>query len=397
MLKRNYLILLLALSVHSLVCQTAQAKELNDGADQSNYPFAAGLEMPEARSWVLMDFYSGVIVGGKNISAHSEPASITKLMTNYVVFSKLKKGEITLQDKVYISEKAWRMEGSRMFAEYGSRLTVEQLIKSTAIQSGNDASVALAEYIGGSEEAFAGLMNQAAKDLGMLNSSFKNATGLPAEGHYMSAADIAILSKALITEFPELYKYYAEKEYSHNNITQQNRNKLLWRDPSVDGLKTGHTNAAGYCLVGSAFQDQQRWIAVVLGAESEDIRADLVLRLLRFGFANYESFPVLDSQAGVAQAQVYKGTADLVGVKPARPVSIVVPRGRSDDVEFDYQISPFFEAPVALQQGMGLVSVSLDGRLLTEVSLVSMSQISKAGIFKQLKDDLRLKLHSLLN
>jgi D-alanyl-D-alanine carboxypeptidase (penicillin-binding protein 5/6) len=361
------------------------------------YPFAIESPIDEATAWVLMDFASGTIVGGENIDAHSEPASITKLMTNYVVFSKLKAGDIKLDDKVYISEKAWRMEGSRMFAEYGSRLTVEQLVKSTAIQSGNDAAVALAEFIGGTEEAFATMMNKAAAQLGMNNSSFKNATGLPAEGHYISAADIAKLSSAIIREFPQYYAWYSEKEYSHNNITQQNRNRLLWRDPSVDGLKTGHTKAAGYCLVGSAKQDGQRWIAVVLGTESEKVRADLVLRLLRQGFAEYQSVDVLDSQSGVMNAQVFKGEVDQISLKPKSPVSVVVPQGRYDDIEFDYKVSPYFEAPISLQQPMGLVSVSLDGKVLKEVPLVAMSQIAQAGLIKQLKDTIRLKWHTLIN
>jgi len=393
--------LVCSLFCHSFVAASDAVKEAaSQGfveSSQIDYPFALQSQLEGARAWVLYNYESGELVGGANIDAHSEPASITKLMTNYVVFSKLKAGEIQLDDKVYISEKAWRMEGSRMFAEFGSRPTVEELLKSTTIQSGNDAAVALAEFVAGSEAEFATLMNQAAKKLGMSQSSFKNSTGLPADGHYMSAVDIAKLGSAIIREFPDYYDWYSIKEYRYNNITQQNRNRLLWRDPSVDGLKTGHTKAAGYCLVGSAVQDNQRWIAVVLGTKSEAIRADLVLRLLRQGFSQFESTSILDSQEGVATAQVFKGAVDEIKLKPKYPASVVVPSGRAQDIEYEFKISPYYEAPIGIGQSMGLATASVDGKVLAEVPLVAMSDIPEAGLFKLLGDTIRLKWQQVLN
>jgi len=220
----------------------------------------------------LMDMNSGWVVAGKNAREPLSPASITKLMMNYVVFSKLKSGDINFTDQVSISEKAWRAEGSRMFADVNTRIELKHLLKSTVIQSGNDASIALAEYVGGSELGFSELMNHAASELGLQDSHFVNSTGLTAQGHYMSASDVAALSAAIIRDFPDFYPWYAEKEYTHNNIRQQNRNRLLWKDSSVDGLKTGYTEAAGYCLVGTAKRNGQRWIAVVLACKCKSLR-----------------------------------------------------------------------------------------------------------------------------
>lgn len=351
----------------------------------------------EAKAWVLMEMNSGAVVTSLNPDLPLPPASITKLMMNYVLFSRLRDGDIKFSSQVPISEAAWRAEGSRMFADVNSKIELGHLLKSTIIQSGNDASIALAEFTGGSEFAFAQLMNQTAKKLGLTNSNFLNSTGLPAEGHAMSARDIAKLSAAIIEEFPEFYAWYAEKDYTHNNITQQNRNRLLWKDDSVDGLKTGYTEAAGYCLVGSAKRADQRWIAVVMGSDSVRLRERQVLTLLNYGFAAYDAVSLLDDQGGVASVRVYGGVAEEVLLKANSPVNVVVPKGREKELVTTLQHSPHFEAPISLSQSMGLASLSLDGVVLAEAPLVATSAIDNAGWWKRLVDSVKLSLSGLMS
>jgi D-alanyl-D-alanine carboxypeptidase (penicillin-binding protein 5/6) len=346
----------------------------------------------DAKAWVLMEMNSGTIVAAKDADLALPPASITKLMMNYVIFSRLKAGDISMSNKVSISEQAWRAEGSRMFADVNTQIDLGHLLKSTIIQSGNDAAIALAEFTGGSEFAFAQLMNQAAVGLGLEHSNFANSTGLPAEGHLMSSKDIALLAAAIIGEFPEFYQWYSVKEYSHNNITQYNRNKLLWKDSSVDGLKTGYTEAAGYCLVGSAIRDNQRWIAVVMGAKSVRAREAAVLELLNYGFNYYGAVEKLNQQGGITSVKVFGGAAEEVLLQANRPVNVVVPKGREKDIETTLHHSPYFEAPIEVGQSMGLVELSLDGKTLVEVPLVATSEIKAAGWWKRFVDSIKLSI-----
>lgn len=348
----------------------------------------------EATAWVLMEMNSGWIVSSHKPNQPLPPASITKLMSNYVVYQKLAEQQIGLQDQVSISEQAWRAEGSRMFANVDSKIELQHLLKSTVIQSGNDAAIALAEHVGGTETFFASLMNTAAKNIGLRNSFFINSTGLPADEHRMSASDIALLSAALIRDFPEYYAWYAEKSYTHNKITQANRNKLLWKDSTVDGLKTGHTEAAGYCLVGSALRNGERWIAVVLGAQDAQSREEQVLSLLNYGFAAYQPIPVLQQQGGVVSADVYFGEVDKIHLQAPSQVNIVVPRGREQDVAIDFLISPYYKAPISVGQSLGIASLSLDGKLLMDVPLVATSSISEGGLWSRLTDSVGLWLRN---
>jgi len=354
-------------------------------------PVVSNLAAPtvEAKAWVLMEMNSGAVVTSQNPDMPLPPASITKLMMNYVVFTRLRDGDISFSDKVPISEDAWRAEGSRMFADVNTRIELGHLLKSTIIQSGNDAAIALAEFTGGSELAFAQLMNQSAKKLNLNHSNFVNSSGLPAEGHAMSARDIAALSAAIIREFPEFYSWYAEKTYTHNNITQQNRNRLLWKDDSVDGLKTGHTQAAGYCLVASALRGERRWIAVVLGSQSERSRERQVQALLNFGFAAYDPVTMLNAKEGVASVRVFGGEIEQTQLKTSAPVNVVVPKGRQKDIELTLQHSPYFEAPISAGQSMGIASLSLDGKILAEVPLVAASEIVQAGWWKRMVDSVK--------
>ena len=364
----------------------------NAVSQQVDYYFDASLPAPElpATAWALMEFNSGVMVAGSNVSLPLPPASITKLMTNYVVYNALQQGDVALQDQVLISEKAWRTEGSRMFADVGSRVTLDQLLKSTVIQSGNDAAVALAEHVAGSETKFASAMNRTAAAIGLQHSHFENVSGLPAAGHVMSARDIAVLAAAIIRDHPGFYAWYSQKEYTHNNIVQQNRNKLLWKDSSVDGLKTGYTEAAGFCLVGSAQRGGQRWIAVVLGAADERSREKSVLALLDYAYAAYSPLTLHDQQGGMTTAVVYQGEIDQVLLQAQRPVKVVVPVGREQDVQTEIQMSPYFQAPISIGQAMGVASLTLDGKPLTTVPLLAMSNIKRGSVWKRLWDATRL-------
>ncbi len=350
----------------------------------------------DANAWVLMEINSGSVVVSQNAEVALPPASITKLMMNYVIFDRLKLGDLKSSDQVPISEYAWRAEGSRMFADVNTRIELGHLLKSTIIQSGNDASIALAEFTGGSEFAFAQLMNQEAKKMGLNQSNFVNSTGLPDEGHLMSALDIAKLAGAIIKDYPEFYTWYSVKEYSHNNITQYNRNKLLWKDDSVDGLKTGFTDEAGYCLVGSAIRDKQRWIAVVLGAKSVKSREAAVLELLNYGFNYYDTTEQLNQQGGLTSVKVYGGEADQVLLQATAPANVVVAKGRKADIKVILHHSPYFQAPIEVGQPMGLAQLTLDGETLVEVPLVATSEIKLAGWWKRLVDSIKLSTKQFL-
>jgi len=369
------------------------AAETTTSRAQFNISIADGIRVPQidAKAWALLEYNSGLLIGGFNSEQPYPPASITKLMTNFVVYQALQSGDISLDDLVTISEKAWRAEGSRMFAKVGSEVALRHLLKSTVIQSGNDAAIALAEHVAGSEIAFAQRMNQAAAELGLKKSRFLNSTGLPDPEHTMSAHDIALLSAAIIRQYPRFYTWYSEKQYTHNEITQYNRNKLLWKDSSVDGLKTGHTDAAGYCLVGSAIRNDQRWVAVVLGSTDERTRERAVLDLLDFAYAAFQPVQLLDEQGGLATAQIYYGEVDEVFLQTEKAVNLVVPQGRENDVVRQFQLSPYYQAPIEIGQAMGVVSLSLDGKTLADVPLVSMSAIKRGGLWKRFTDGISLK------
>lgn len=351
----------------------------------------------DAPVWALMEMNSGWIVAEQGANVDRSPASITKLMTNYVIFSELNKGTISLEDMVPISEDAWRAEGSRMFADVNTKIKLELLLKSTVVQSGNDASIALAEFLGGSEPAFAALMNRSARELGLTKSFFANSTGLPAENHTMTASDILGLSAAIIKDFPKFYTWYAIKSYTHNDITQYNRNKLLWKDGSVDGLKTGFTDAAGYCLVASAKRGDQRWLAVVLGAKSVRAREKAVRSLLEYGFKNFQPVTLLDDQDGLASLRVYGGDAEELRLQVPKPASLVVAAGRVGDVQQSIEHSPYVEAPIQAGAALGAVRLTLDGREIYNAPLVAMSTIKKAGLWKSLTDSIKLRWRNFLD
>ncbi len=347
-----------------------------------------------AKSYYVVDFTSGQVLAEKKPDMQVEPASITKLMTAYVVYKEMAEDRLTMQDAVEISETAWRMGGSRMYLEVNTKVSVHDLLKGLIIQSGNDASVALAEHVAGSENAFVQLMNQYATEIGMENTNFVNSTGWPDPQHVTTARDVAILSAAIIREFPEHYTWYAEKEFTYNKIKQYNRNKLLWRDSSVAGLKTGHTDSAGYCLVSSAVRSDMRIISVVLGTADKKARAGVSQTLLNYGFRYYESHTLYDAGEVLSKPRIWKGKIGFLNVGIKDELSITIPRGAYDNLDASMDIDKDIEAPVSKGQKLGVVKVSLDGKLLQTIPLVALETVNK-GSFIQVAKDYFLRLIDL--
>jgi D-alanyl-D-alanine carboxypeptidase (penicillin-binding protein 5/6) len=343
-----------------------------------------------ATSYFLVDFDSGRVLAEKNPDDPVEPASITKLMTAYLVDKAIADGDLTLDDMVIISEKAWRMKGSKMFVEVGKQVSVDELLKGLIIQSGNDASVALAEHIAGSESAFAGYMNHQAKLLGMNNTNYVNATGWPDENHYSSARDIAILTRAMIDEFPGSYRHYKEREYTFNKIRQFNRNRLLWRDDSVDGVKTGHTEAAGYCLVASAERDDMRLISVVLGTGSDKSRTQSSQSLLNYGFRYFETHKLYRADEVLKTTRIWYGDQEQVSLGVGKEIYITIPRGRYRDLDASMEIDSEISAPIGRGQSLGQVNIKLDDDMILSESIVAMQAVNEGSLIDQAMDKIKL-------
>ncbi len=343
-----------------------------------------------ASSYILMDFNSGHVLIEHEADARVEMASITKLMTSYVVFQELSSGDVLLDEVVNISENAWRTIGSRMFLEPNMQVTVEELLKGLIIQSGNDASVALAEHLAGTESSFANVMNFYAQQLGMEHTNFVNSTGLSDDNNYSTARDIAMLSIAIIRDFPEYYRWYSEKEYSFNNIRQHNRNNLLWRDPAVDGLKTGYTRAAGYCLASSAKREGMRLISVVMGSFSEQSRASESQSMLNYGFRFFETIQLYRAGQELATGEVWKGKADQVALGLAQDMFITIPKGRYEQLDARIEMQPELKAPLEAGQQVGRIRIHLGEQIVTSRDLVTLNSVAPAGFFGRSWDGLRL-------
>ncbi|MCZ7565736.1 MAG: D-alanyl-D-alanine carboxypeptidase [Burkholderiales bacterium] len=370
------LLLPVALFLLALVAQSAAA--------QAPPPAVA------ARSWLLLDFNAGQAIAGQAENERSEPASLTKLMSAYLVFEALREKRIALDQAVPVSEKAWRMGGARTFIEPRRQVTVDELLHGMIVQSGNDATVALAELVAGSEEAFAQLMNRAAKRLGLKDTNFVNATGWPDQSHYSTARDLATLAAALIREFPERYQLYAQKEFHYNNITQQNRNRLLWLDPNVDGVKTGHTEAAGYCLIASAKRGQRRLISVVLGTKSDSLRAQESQKLLNYGFQFYDSVRLYEKEQPISTLRVWKGDRNEVKAALPEDVYLVLPKGDAEKIKAEFVSRQPLIAPVNAGQPVGTLRLTLDGKAVGEHTAVALESVPLAGVFGRLWDTMRL-------
>jgi D-alanyl-D-alanine carboxypeptidase (penicillin-binding protein 5/6) len=343
-----------------------------------------------AESYLVIDAATGDVLASENARMRLPPASLTKIMTSYIIADEIEQGRITLDDRVPISVKAWRMEGSRMFIREGTEVSVADLLRGIVIQSGNDASVAMAEYIAGDEEAFAGLMTQTAKSLGMNNTNFMNATGLPDEMHYTTAEDLAILTRALINRFPEHYAIYSEKYFSYNDIRQANRNALLWRDDSVDGVKTGHTQAAGYCLVASAMENDTRLISVVMGARDERTRAAESQKLLNYGFRYYETVNLYAAGSSLKRVRVWSGLHESLEVGLDDAITLTIPRGGRDQLKAEINLQDVIEAPIERGQTLGALTLSLGDEMLIERPVVALNPVQAAGWLSSTLDDVQL-------
>ncbi len=339
-----------------------------------------------AKSYILVDFASGKVLAEKNADKKIEPASITKLMTAYVIYKELDEDRLSMSDEVVISEKAWRMGGSRMYLEVNSKVSVQNLLKGVIVQSGNDASVALAEHVAGTEDAFVQLMNQYAVELGMDNTNFVNSTGWPDKKHLTTARDIALVAAAIIKEFPERYVWYSTKEFTYNDIRQYNRNKLLWSDNTVDGLKTGHTDSAGYCLVASAYRSDMRLISVVLGTKSKKARASISQAVLNYGFRFYESHTLYDEDEVISRPRIWKGEFENLSVGVSDALNVTIQRGQYDNLDATMDIDKDIEAPISKGQQVGVVKVSLEGKELATVPLVALESVGKGSLFQIAKD-----------
>jgi D-alanyl-D-alanine carboxypeptidase (penicillin-binding protein 5/6) len=340
----------------------------------------------DATAWVLVDQQSGQVLAGQRVDQPVEPASITKLMSAYAVFKALKDGKLKLDTEVPISEHAWRSEGSRTYLEVGTRAPVEVLIQGMIVQSGNDATIALAEAVAGTEDTFAALMNQYAERLGMRQSHFQNSTGLPGDNHKMSVGDMAKLTRAIIREFPDYYRWYSQREFTWNDIRQPNRNGLLARDPSVDGVKTGMTDAAGYCLVSSAKRDGTRLIAVVTGTKSMKAREDASLALLNYGFNFFETRVLRQAGAELAVHRIYKARGGRAAVGLARDLVVTLPRGQAERLVVALELAPRVFAPLTKSDRVGTLRATLDGKLVAEAPLSPLADVPRGNVFRRIWD-----------
>ncbi len=348
-------------------------------------------------SYILVEPVTGKVLAEFNADDQIEPASMTKVMTGYIAADQLHRNLVRADDEVLISTKAWKMEGSRMFIEAGKRVSFEDLIKGVVIQSGNDASVAIAEYLGGTEEGFVDIMNAYAQSLGLNNTLFENSTGLPSSNHFSSARDLSIISANLINNFPEHYALYKEKNFTFNDIRQLNRNRLLWRDDSVDGIKTGHTESAGFCLISSAARGSMRLIAVVAGANSEDERFNASQRLLEYGFRFFVTQNLLESNEEVRSADVWGGKKDNVSLGLAKDLIVTVPRAELPGLKIDYTFNNNIEAPISKGDILGSLSVKSGDTVIANANLVALEEVEPKGFFGRLISKIIMWFLNLFN
>ena len=350
-----------------------------------------------ATGYILVDTTTGSIIAEYNSDERLPPASLTKMMSSYLVVDEIEKGRIAEDALVNISVKAWKMGGSRMYVKEGTQVSVIDLLRGVIIQSGNDATVALAEFVSGNEDAFVDLMNQKAAQLGMANTHFENSTGWPAEGHLTTAKDLAVLARAIINDHPTHYPLYAEKYFFYNNIRQPNRNLLLFRDETVDGLKTGHTEEAGYCLVASSKRENTRLIAVVMGTANESARAAETQKLLAYGFRYFQTTPLYQAGQQVSRARVWAGTSQEVTLGIPNNIVLTLPKGREQALEAKMHINETIKAPIVAGQELGNLTVELDGQLLVNTPIVALQNVEQAGFFARLWDNLKLFFRNLFS
>ena len=354
--------------------------------------FTPGAPNIDATGYIIMDATSGKVIAEKNAETRMPPASLTKLMSMYIISSALKNGQIHMDDKVRISTKAWKTEGSRMFVKVGDEVPLKDLLQGVIVASGNDATVALAEFVAGTEEAFTAMMNQQAKLLGMNNSHFMDSTGLPNKDHYSTAHDLAILSQSYIKNFPEDYGFYSEKWVTYNGIRQPNRNRLLWRYQFADGLKTGHTNEAGYCLVASAKKDGMRLISVVLGSPSDNVRTEDSMRLLTYGFRFFETHKLYDASAPLVKARVWQGTKTEVPLGLSEDLYVTVPTGTYKKLQASLALNNPIKAPIVKGQTYGTLNIMLNNEAILSKPLIALENDAQGGLFRRAADSVKFNI-----
>ena len=369
-----------------------QAKSETSAPSPVAAPVAFGALNVAAKSFVLRDFQSGAILVSQNAEQRVEPASLTKLMTAYLAFKNIQEKKLSETQVLPVSEKAWKAIGSRMFIDLKIPVTVSELLRGMIIQSGNDASIALAEAIGGAEETFAELMNKEAARLGMKNSHFLNATGLPDPQHYSTAEDLSLLAAAIIRDFPEFYTIYSTREYKYNNITQPNRNRLLWLDPTVDGMKTGHTDSAGWCLVTSAKRSERRLISVVLGAESDTVRTIESQKLLNYGFQFYDSKRMYKQGESIADLEVYKGQEKTLKAGFDHDLFLALPKSDFEKIKSTLTTTQPLIAPLSKSQQVGTMKLTIDNKMIAEYPVLALDAMPVAGFFRRAWDSMRLMM-----
>ncbi|HWV16935.1 MAG TPA: D-alanyl-D-alanine carboxypeptidase family protein [Cellvibrio sp.] len=350
-----------------------------------------------ANAYILIDASTGSLLAEKNADQHLPPASLTKLMSSYLVIDEIQRGLISESNLVKISIKAWKMGGSRMFVKEGTQVSVGELLRGVIIQSGNDATIALAEYISGDEQAFVDMMNKKARDLGMEETHFADASGMPAENHFTSARDLSKLARAIINDHPDYYHLYAEKSYTYNNIRQPNRNLLLERDRTVDGLKTGNTEEAGYCLVASAKREATRLIAVILGAKSDEARATEAQKLLNYGFKHFETITLYANNKTVTKAQVWEGKTAEFSLGLNESIQLTIPQGKAEQITPKVRPPKMITAPIQKGEQYGILSIELDDKVLSTQHLIALESVEQANFFQRLWDRVKLFFRKTFN
>lgn len=350
-----------------------------------------------ATGFILIDAETGDVLAEQNADQRLPPASLTKMMSSYLVVDEIERGRIAESNMVNISVKAWKMGGSRMYVKEGTQVSVMDLLRGVIVQSGNDATVALAEYVGGNEDAFVDMMNKKAATLGMTGTHFQNASGMPDPNHYATARDLSRLARAIINDHPNHYGLYAEKVFIYNNIRQPNRNLLLYRDPTVDGLKTGHTEEAGYCLVTSSKRENTRLITVVMGTQSDEARASETQKLLAYGFRYFETVGLYKAKSPITKAHVWSGKAPEVELGLEQDVRLTLPRGRIDALKANVKVNEIIKAPVTLGQELGRLTVELDGKIILNQSLVALAPVEEASFFVRMWDNVKLFFRNMFS
>ncbi len=381
----------ISLTVSSVLIRFSIAASVFFSAVNPAYAQVAPPPALAVKAYLLQDFNSGTAIASYNKDERIEPASLTKIMTAYVVFDAIQQGHIKLDQTLPVSQKAWKVEGSKMFIEPNKPVTVDELLHGMIIQSGNDASIALAESVAGAEEQFADMMNKQAAKLGMKNTHYMNATGLPDSNHFTTANDLTLLATALIRDFPlEYRRLYSVKEYTYNNIKQPNRNRLLWLDANVDGMKTGHTESAGYCLISSSKRGDTRLVSILLGAVSEAMRASESQKLLNYGFQFYESTLVYKQAQTINTLRVYKGQEKTVAASLAKDFYLTLPKGDYARVKANMTSKQPLVAPIKAGQVIGTIAFSLDGKVISQQKLLATKTVEQAGFFGRIADSIRL-------